>query len=199
LLYDSVTAILGANATVRTFLEFQHHIELHRERIIKLGLTLAKHQFPRLDKNVLSKFLVLHDQSKTLTSRRQLTEFGYSHRELPVQRLYNFYGRVPKTEREMQRLVNIINDINGIDKRVCEDFFNNHPQLSWGVQEDFYTIERVADLVDRSLDPMAAEEFGHPMLLASDYIDDPYLSRLSLWLESHYHQITKNLSFSSVS
>ncbi len=99
----------------------------------------------------------------------------------------------------MQSLVDIVTDINSIDKKVGEDFFANHSRLSWGVQEDFYTIERVADLVDRSLDPIAAEEFGHSMLLASEYVDDPYMSQLSLWLEGHYPQITKNLSFSSVS
>ncbi|MBS1971273.1 MAG: hypothetical protein JSU04_13270 [Bdellovibrionales bacterium] len=184
---------------MRTFLEFQHHIELHRERVIKLGLTLAQHQFPRLHRGILADFLALHDFSKTIVSRSQLPQFNYSHRDLPVQRLYTFYGRTPKTESEMQRLMDIITDINDIDKKVGEDFFAKHPQLSWGVQEDFYTIERVADLVDRSLDPMAAEEFGHSMLLASEYIDDPYMSRLSLWLESHYPQITKNLSFSTVS
>lgn len=184
---------------MRTFLEFQHHIELHRNRVTKLGMALAQHQFPGLNSRVLGEFLDLHDHSKIITSRNELPRFDYTHRELPVQRLYGFYGRKPKTEYEMQNLIDIINDINGIDKKVCADFFTKHSQLSWGVQEDFYTIERVADLVDRSLDPMAAEEFGHPMLLASEYIDDPYMSQLSLWLESHYHQITKNLSFSSVS
>lgn len=184
---------------MRTFLEFQHHIELHRNRVIKLGMALAKHQFPGLNQRILTEFLDLHDYSKIITSRKELPQFEYSHRDLPVQRLYTFYGRKPKTETEMEKLVSVINDINGIDKKVCEDFFTKNSQLSWGVQEDFYTIERVADLVDRSLDPMAAEEFGHPMLLASEYIDDPYMAQLSLWLESHYHQITKNLSFSSVS
>ena len=184
---------------MRTFLEFQHHIELHRERVLKLGLALAKTQFPRLRHQHLKDFLHLHDHSKTITAKDLLPKFDYSHRELPVHRLFQFYGKTPQTEQDWQKLVDIINDINNIDKQVCEQFFLMRPTLSWGVQEDFYTIEKVADLVDRSLDPMAAEEFGHPMLLASEYIEDPYMSQLSLWLESHYHQITKNLSFSSVS
>ena len=179
---------------MRTFLEFQHHIELHRERVLKLGMNLAKAHFPALDTRVLLEFLHLHDFSKTISSQNQLPQFKYRHRELPVNRLFHFYGKSPKNETESQALIDIINDINSIDHKVCENFFAKYKHLSWGVQEDFYTIERVADLVDRSLDPIAAEEFGHPMLLASEYIDDPYMARLSLWLEGHYHQIT-NLAY----
>jgi len=184
---------------VRTFLEFQNHIELHRIRVAKLGRALAKHKFPAINQGLLGEFLELHDHSKVLISRGDLHQFDYTHRDLPVQRLYSFYGRSPKTESESRKLTDIINDINDIDKKVCANFFAKHSQLSWGAQEDFYTIEKVADLVDRSLDPMAAEEFGQRMILASDFIDDPYMVKLSLWLESHYHQITKNLRFSSVS
>lgn len=184
---------------MRTFLEFQQHIELHRERVVKLGITLAKEQFPRLHTPTLEKFLWLHDHSKTIMSHKPLEEFKYTHSQLPVERLFYFYGRVPHNENELQKLIDVINDINAIDKKVCEDFFVKNKHLSWGVQEDFYTVEKIADLVDRSLDPMAAEEFGHPMLLASEFIEDPYMSKLSLWLESHYHKVTKNLSFSSVS
>jgi hypothetical protein len=184
---------------LKTFLEFQHQIELHRKRVVKLGLALANSQYPALNQRFLHEFLSLHDYSKTIVSLAHLPKFQYSHRKLPAQRLFEFYGKTPQSETETENLMDTINAINFIDKKVCEDYFIMTPQLSWGTQEDFYTIERVADLVDRSLDPMAAEEFGHPMLLASEYIQDPYMMVLSLWLESHYHQITKELSFSSVS
>jgi hypothetical protein len=184
---------------LRTFLEFQHHIRLHRERVVTLGLALAKAQYPGLNRQLLREFLWRHDHSKTIDSHSHLPQFQYSHHKLPAERLFDLYGKTPKNEIDIQKLIDVINDINAIDRKVCSDYFIGLPQLSSGTQEDFYTVEKVADLVDRSLDPMAAEEFGHPMLLASEYIQDPYMVTLSLWLESHYHQITKDLSFSSVS
>lgn len=184
---------------MRTLRDFQYHISLHRERVIQLGMALAKSQFPRLHPESLRDFLRLHDYSKTITIPSQLSKYGYRHRELPVERLFQFYGKPPKNDHEWEQLGNLVYDINNIDQTVCENFFSQHRELSWGDQEDFYAIEKVADLVDRSLDPIAAEEFGHPMKLASEYVEDPYLARLSLLLESRYPQITKNLSFSSVS
>ncbi len=178
-------------------MEFQHHIQLHRERVVKLGLALAKTQYPNLNQSFLQDFLYLHDYSKTITSHSNLPKFQYTHCKLPVERLFDFYGKAPKNEAP--NLVDVITDINAIDKKVCIDYFEMLPQLSKRNQEDFYAIEKVADLVDRSLDPIAAEEFGHRMLLASEYIQDPFMVTLSLWLESRYHQITKDLSYSSVS
>lgn len=184
---------------MRTLQEFQRHIELHRARVVVLGLRLAKTQYPGIDLSCLEKFLRLHDYSKTILHHHELSKFRYKHRQLPVERLFEFYGLTPKSETETQKLMNTINDINAIDRKTAEDFFKDHSQLTWATQEDFYTIEKVADLVDRSLDPMAAEEFGYPMVLASEYIQDPFMAGHSLWLESRYLQITKNLSFPSVS
>lgn len=181
---------------MRTFKEFQHHIDLHRERVVKLGLALAKTHYPSLDMATLESFLWLHDKSKTLTNYQALKRYHYDHASFPVERLFEFYGRTPKTQEETLKLIDVVNDINAIDEEVCVEFFRLHQELSWGIQDAFYTIEKVADLVDRSLDPVAAEEFGHPMILASEFVQDPYMATLSMWLETHYHQITKDLSFS---
>lgn len=180
---------------MRTFAEFQHHIQLHRERVVILGLALAKNQFPGLNLRPLEAFLYLHDHSKTLNSRDELALHSYTHTLTPSQRLFEFYGKIPESEMEHVKLIEVVNDINTIDTRVCARFFEMNPGLSRGTQDDFYTIEKVADLVDRSLDPVAAEEFGHPMILASEYVQDPYMSLLSIWLEKNYLQITKNLTF----
>lgn len=184
---------------MKTFLEFQHHINLHRKRVVKLGLALAKAQYPDLNQHFLNEFLKLHDYSKTITSHVDLAQFQYSHYELPAQRLFDFYGKNPEGQPETEKLTEAINATNAIDKKVCDNYFERLPQLSGDIQKNFYTIERLADLVDRSLDPIAAEEFGHPMLLASEYLREPYMVPLSLWLESHYLQITKDLSFFSLS
>lgn len=182
---------------MRTFAEFQHHIHLHRERVVKLGLALAKNQFPGLSLRPLEAFLYLHDHSKTLNSRDELARHLYTHASTPSQRLFEFYGKIPENDLEQVKLIEVVNDINNIDTRVSAQFFQFNPDLSKGTQDDFYTIEKVADLVDRSLDPVAAEEFGHPMVLASEYVQDPYMSLLSMWLEKNYLQITKNLTFAT--
>lgn len=181
---------------MRTFKEFQHHIELHRERVSKLGLALAKIHYSGLNLKTLESFLALHDHSKTLMDFQRLQKYDYKHSLFPAERLFRFYGKTPTNNQETLQLIDVINDINAIDEDVCVEFFKMHPELPWGTQETFYTIEKVADLVDRSLDPIAAEEFGHPMVLASEFVQDPYMAMLSMWLETHYHQITKDLSFS---
>lgn len=182
---------------MRSFSEFQRHIHLHRQRVVQLGLTLAKYHFRGLRPNDLESFLNLHDHSKTLTNPQILNWFNYKNPRSPAERLFEFYGRSPKTFQETLRLNEVIQEINSIDEKVSLHFFMENTQLSWGTQDDFFVIEKVADLVDRSLDPMAAEEFGHKMVLASDYVRDPYLSHLSMWLESRYHEITKDLIFSN--
>lgn len=180
---------------MRTFAEFQHHIQLHQKRVVKLGLALAQAHFPRLNTPLLEPFLTLHDHSKTLTAPEALAQFAYGHPEAPARRLFEFYGWNPLDDSDTRRLLQTVNDINAIDDEVRLEFFKQHPEISWGTQDDFYTIERVADLVDRSLDPIAAEEFGHPMVLASDFVQDPYIASLAMWLEKHYREFTKNLSF----
>jgi hypothetical protein len=182
---------------VRTFSEFQHHIQLHRERVVKLGIALAKSHFPHLNLRQVETFLWLHDHSKTLNTAAKLKAFNYEHPQMPAHRLFEFYGRTPETQADTLKLISIVNDINAIDEEVSSNFFKLNRDLSWGTQDDFFTIEKVADLVDRSLDPMAAEEFGHPMILASSYVQDAYLATLSMWLESQFEQITKDLRFSS--
>jgi hypothetical protein len=112
-----------------------------------------------------------------------------------LERLFQFYGKSKKSPDQNQQLADLIQDINSIDDQVGKDYFQ-YSKLDEQTVTSLYTIEKIADLVDRSLDPMAREEFGHEMVLASEYFQDSYLSPLSKWLEQNYRQITMDLNYS---
>jgi len=159
-----MTSVSSAGVYVTHTTEFKHHIELHRQRVLRLGLLLAEAQFPEIPRSELKSFLSIHDSSKTMANSSE--------------RLYQFYGKPPTTAVEREALGRIVTDINVIDTRMAQEF---------------YTIEKIADLVDRSLDPVAAEEFGRAMTPASQFLKDPEMARLSLWLESHYENTISDL------
>jgi hypothetical protein len=176
--------------------DFKAHIQLHRSRVVRLGMALAETQFPEINPQILQSFLKIHDYSKTLDSQPQLKSFGYAHERAPIERLFDFYGQTSKTTEQNRQLVEVIRDINSIDDQIGRQFLQPL-RLDAGVLQSIYNIEKVADLVDRSLDPLAKEEFGHHMILASEYLQDPRMSSLSMWLEERYLQITDDLSFLS--
>lgn len=181
---------------LRKITDFKTHIELHRTRVLRLGMALGKKEFPEINPRILESFLKLHDSSKTLSAPKQLNSFGYTHSRPPLERLFEFYGKKAKTSDQNLQLQSVINDINSIDDQMGQRYLAPLGLDSASIR-NIYIIEKIADLVDRSLDPLAQEEFGHQMVLASEYLQDPYLSSLSMWLEEHYRQITVNLNFPS--
>jgi hypothetical protein len=179
---------------LKSLADFKHHIQLHRQRVVKLGMTLAAEYYTELDLIAVERFLKLHDRSKILNSPAQLRIFGYHHPERPMQRLFEFFGQQERSALQSQQLQQVVNDINDLDLAISKRFFAAS-FFNASEMDRFYQIEKVADLVDRSLDPVAAEEFGHPMILASEYIRDPNLAKLSLWLESRYFKVTEGLFY----
>ena len=177
--------------------DFKRYIELHRQRVVNLGMALARSQFPHLENVNLEFFLRLHDRSKTMSAPVTLKSYGYNNPLPPLERLFHFYGKSLKTETQNHDLKTLISDINSIDEKIALRFFENQKIFDPKMRESFFIIEKVADLVDRSLDPQASEEFGHHMILASEYVRDPYMANLSVWLEQNYLQLTENLSFST--
>ncbi|WP_413287763.1 hypothetical protein [Bdellovibrio sp. HCB337] len=177
------SGISHAQNYVTQIQDFQQHIELHRERVVVLGMTLAASHFPNVSKKDLKDFLRLHDSSKTMRN------------SLP--RLFEFYGKPPANEEARARLMSTVSDINAIDHSIAEKFFNER-HLSPEMVEALYTIEKVADLVDRSLDPVAAEEFGRKLSPASQFFKEQELRDLSLWLESRYLNIVPHLQMAPI-
>lgn len=180
---------------MKTQTEFTRHINLHRLRVLRLGLELGKSHYEGLPLSDLEKFLKLHDLSKTLQSKTLLAEFGYTHVRFPVDRLFQFFGIKNPSNSQAKQLRELVSDINTVDENIARRFFEVAKGIDAKTQTAFYEIERVADLVDRSLDPVAAEEFGHPMVPASEFIQESHLVGFSRWLENLYPEFTKNLSY----
>ena len=193
--HKAITYHTGAT-TLRQLTDFKAHIELHRSRVVRLGLALAEKHFPHIDRTALHSFLKLHDFSKTIHTPNHLKAFGYDNQRAPLERLFEFYGKTTKTPEQNLQLHGVIKDINAIDDQVAQIYLKPLQLDVHGLQ-CFLNIEKIADLVDRSLDPLAKEEFGHHMVLASQYIQDEKLANLSMWLEVRYSQITQDLSFHS--
>ena len=169
--------------------DFQHHIAHHRQRVIHLGLHLAENYFPDVSRDVLSSFLALHDYSKTNLPQAVLERAGWQQNIQPFERLYDYFGKnIPAQEIEFK---NIIKAINEIDKLVAADFFIQHKKVSDREMSMIYKIEKVADLVDRSKDPLASKEFGRPMKLASSYLSEKEQIHYAQFLEDNYFEIVQ--------
>ncbi len=74
---------------------------------------------------------------------------------------------------------------------IINNFIDGVVCLSLAERNDFKTIEKVADLVDRSQDPVAEQEFGRKLLPAHQYIQDKTLKFYAKYLEKEYNQIIK--------
>ncbi|RYZ88832.1 MAG: hypothetical protein EOP06_10285, partial [Proteobacteria bacterium] len=153
---------------MRQLADFKFHIDLHRHRVVRLGLSLAKAKFPNIRIHVLEGFLRLHDSSKAMTQNEQLAPFGYSSSRPPIERLFDYFGYAKISEEQKRGLFTVITDINSIDDQIGKSFLGNFNLSAREIQQ-MYDIEKVADLVDRSMDPLAEEEFGHHLVLASKY------------------------------
>jgi hypothetical protein len=182
-----------AQVFVAQIADFHRHIELHRERVVQLGLCLAQAKFPDLTLADIESFLRLHDSSKTMTSPMSLQRYQYENEVSPVHRLFGFYGKPNDSEEERIQLKNTVSDINELDQRVANEFFSERPDLSHETVQKYFLIERIADVVDRSLDPVASEEFHQKLTPASQFFQSTDKVELSHWLEERYHMITEGL------
>lgn len=183
-----------SSKSVENFNDFRFHIHLHRERVVQLGLALAEQQSPQLAQDVVLHFLSLHDFAKTDLPVEAFNRYGYNHAEAPVVRLFRFFGVNPTDPQQRQELTKVIDDINTIDDRVAEEFTGAR-SLSLEEASRLRNIERVADLVDRSNDPIATQEFGRKFIPASEYLTDPKLIAMAQWLEPRYALITHQHQF----
>lgn len=165
--------------------DFEIHIEAHIERVGFLGKALYEEypeRYAELDADLLEQFLRVHDQAK----REQNIMEG----------LFEFYA-IPKeqmTEWQEQQMQRQIDELNGEDDLVVYQFFETHNLIrSDGRPEHraelYQEIATISDLVDRGLDPVAAEEFARRMKPASEFLEGKQRS-LAVFLEQNYWQIT---------
>jgi len=157
--------------------------------VTELGLALYQlypERYQEIPLDLIVGFLKLHDQSKL--------------RESSSRALYSVYGQNQKfadllTQSQMQETIQRLNEY---DQEAARLFFQ-----STGISTDqarlLLEIEKIADLVDRGMDPVAHEDFEgggkYKMKLGSEYIKDDFGSRAAARLEKSYDHITQKYSF----
>ena len=151
--------------------DFEFHIDLHRKRVLELGLALRERFYPDLPYKETKVFLKLHDRAKKKYARELYVYFNQSG------------------------VFALIDTINDKDAQYQIDFFLNRLDIFTDHFSKIKRIELIADQVDRGLDPIAAIEFGRPMELASERIIIPPLQDQALWLEANYERLTNQLQF----
>lgn len=159
--------------------DFRRHIHLHKSRVTALSLALYDAGFARygtLRRDTLERYLWLHDQAK-LSGK-----FFF--------RLYKHYGENLQNSQNKD-LQNLIRDVNQFDSEINRVFIADTPTNVFLLTE----IVRIADLVDRGLDPVAAEEFGRSLKPASEFLKPIVEVELARFLESRYTQIVSGLEF----
>ncbi|MEN0059879.1 MAG: hypothetical protein AAGB31_13655 [Bdellovibrio sp.] len=157
---------------------FRLHITLHKMRVMRIGMHLAQTHFPEVSLAEVRNFLELHDNSKM--------------DEANAERLFRFYGKRPQNAEEERLLKAIVEHIDQVDDRIREEYLNARP-LDPDTKEKLFIIEKVADLVDRGLDPVASEEFGHRLKVASEYMKARELAVLAAAMEADYYKIVQDL------
>lgn len=185
----SSSEILFGNALVQNYSDFQKYIDLHKKRVTELGLALYQlyldryHQVPY---EYVHAFLKLHDQSKL--------------REPNSKALYSFYGQNQNfvdsfTQKQMQKTIQKLNDY---DHGIAQLFFQGVGVSPWQARL-LLEIEKIADLVDRGMDPVAHEDFEgkglYKMKLGSEYLTDDFSQKAAFELEKKYEVITGKYSF----
>lgn len=177
------------NRYVKTFSDFKIYVESHRLRVRELGIThykLHPDRYKDLPQKTVEKYLALHDRSK--------------QEESNARALYAYYGRNQKFMPEQLResFVKVINHINTYDSKVAEKFVSENP-LTGSQIERLFEIEKIADLVDRGMDPVAREDFEeggrYTMKLGSEFLLHEFSKGAARHLEKIYSVLTKGQSF----
>lgn len=184
----------GCPRFVSTYQEFRVHVQKHRERVRLLGIDLALRYYPHLDTDLVSRYLSVHDISKLMTSEERLRELGYVGDRNPSERLFEFYGQQDLPPEKIYEREKVINLINNIDHEYVERFFSGYEKdkgrLGEDLKKELLEIERIADLVDRGMNPVSAEEFSRKMIKASDWVSTEKEREMAKYLELNYRNIT---------
>lgn len=173
------------NPLVESKGDFDRHLALHRKRVLVLGLALRERFYPHIDAKELKTFLKYHDIAKT--------DLVHGNLKTSVEELYKFYGTRLRSTEEPQ-LKHLVDSINLIDRRIALMFLENF-KASEQNRELFQKIERMADLVDRGMDPVASEEFGRLLTKASVILAEIHDVDQVLWLEDHYQELTEQFQY----
>lgn len=170
---------------VNSLEEFYEHTRLHRARVKALGLALLKSHpelFEGLSPRQVGAILEAHDLAKV--SPKSVGPDGRPFYRI----LYDSYGKgldkisVDSLNAQDRPYMEKAKSAYGLDK---------NPDLHAKMDR----IEKIADLVDRGMSNVSAEEFGRPMDKASNFLKNDDDVKLAQELEKNYKEITKKLTY----
>lgn len=204
LVFIATIFFLGLPANSQEFqissIDYQHHMQLHRVRILELGQLLFSHykaDFPALNALLVNKFLLLHDLSKVDDSLSQASPIS--------KRLASIFGKSLQDEKVKTIVEEVRAETNRIDKAIAMDFFVKNNMAFTKLDGSFHLsesakellrLERIVDLVDRGFDPVASLEFGRQLEKASQsefFLPDARDRQLAQYLEYFYKERSTHL------
>ncbi len=165
---DSGKGQAAGRRFVQSEADLRIHFEAHIGRVKLLGIALFERNRERyegagINVQMVKDFLAVHDQAKlddTPLFRAKFHDLATSPDDLKpiLTRLWEVYAT-----SDLKRIKPVVDYLNRADDRVAAEFFSKlkipepHKSIVVALLKE---IERVADRVDRNLDPVAGEEFG---------------------------------------
>jgi len=174
--------------------DYKVHMELHRIRIVLIATYLFYSdptKFPGVDEYTLVDYIsTQHDSAKLDLS------------SLIAKRLMQFYG-TPYDKHDpddKEALRNLVAYINKTDEVRRAKYFKKKNITSQKTIDSYLALETIGDLIDRSYDPVAKEEFGRDMYPASESSNItksvlPLVKSFELEGRKKYEGLTKGFEF----
>lgn len=158
------------DSPLRSISNYGEHVKNHREQMKVIALKIYdenKHLFPNVSREKLIKFLDVHDEAKMDPELRKS--------------LYAITGRGKMNSKEKI----VVDAVNKRDLEVRHRFFNEEKMYKRSGEmtveaKQMLDLERMGDLIHRTVDPGASIEFGYAMVKASVYLKKEYKTRPDL-------------------
>ena len=184
--------------------ELTKRFEDHQDRVARLGYEIlaTSEDFKDLNPELTDEFLHRHDRAKLDHSPEFLAKHGITEEEHAIHGLAKIYGKniADMTGDEKTTAEAIRSLTNRIDNATADEFFKENglfnPDGTRGtIAEKLIKVEHIADLVDRGMDPISAEEFNKVMEPASKFLKDEIEQKLAAQLEERYKKTLEGGKF----
>ncbi len=185
---------------VNSVVDFHHHTKMHKKRVVELAVELFKQypkQFNGLNEAMIRRVLKDHDNAKIDA------KYTYKNGKPFYEMLYQSYGKKPP--------IDVIEQLNKIDSSIMEDALKKEGLTfikgeakeerirKMRMRQKLSKLEKLADFVDRAMNPVSSEEFGRKMCLESSVAKTEIAKKMALFLENNYKTITNELNYYKMS
>lgn len=201
------SASFASTIYVKYQADLRVHFQSHLQRVVRLALHLLKSKpdhFPGVSESLALELLTLHDAAKLDHSpsfRQRFWGETVKSDQSFMQRLFHIYGKGYEYVAENREARATIDQLNATDRQVSQEFFRSKGLLTpdgspTPVAQALLRLERIADVVDRNLDPVALEEFGlTERRLISDFLKNPEDLELSRPIAEGYAELVRGARF----